>query len=292
MVDTAEDANISALVNMSVYRIRESGGKVVFASVSESDSKVRDYRVTGSEVGGKMSRTLGELTLTLPKSADCVGVIFGCDAYYLTTSGNLSKKENTTKPSFQERPKSLLLLSLAAKTPEYLKTIDTMANFLKSFEDPDRLQGADMSMSLKLSTSERDLLESTKKETHNDTMLSSLRNSTEEKIKNMSLDFNEKLSRMELALNSRMSVNDNIFRNTSEKLSTQLEKAVSDANDTRLNLNERLNLILEKLSKITTAHEQSENETSTILENLNKTIEQIKESSTNNDIISTLEAVS
>ena len=66
-----EDTQISALVNMSVYRISEPEGKILVASISESDSKLRDYKRIGTRVNGKISKTFSELDIFLSNHSDC-----------------------------------------------------------------------------------------------------------------------------------------------------------------------------------------------------------------------------
>lgn len=50
----------------------------------------------------------------------------------------------------------LCLLNLKAKTSDYFKTVDTGADFLRSFDDSDRLRGSDMTVTFQMSNSESD----------------------------------------------------------------------------------------------------------------------------------------
>ncbi|XP_059175224.1 fibrinogen beta chain-like [Physella acuta] len=150
--NTREYNEISSLVNMSVYRISELDGKIMLASVSESDSRVRDYKVAGSKVDGKFSKVLGELTVSFTKPSDCFSTAFGCDVYYTNRRGLIEMKENKTKPVDQDNFKPLMLMTLEAKTPEFDKTIDRMSEFLKTFKYSDKLNRADLKMNLQFLT--------------------------------------------------------------------------------------------------------------------------------------------
>ncbi|XP_059154487.1 fibroleukin-like [Physella acuta] len=152
---TREENEISALVNMSVYRISELEGKIMLASVSESDSRVQDYKVNGSKVDGKFSKVFGELTVSFTKPSDCFSTVFGCDVYYTNKRGLIEMKENKTKTVDQGNRKPLMLMTLEAKTSEFDKTIDRMSEFLKTFKDSDKLNSADLKMNLQLLTDDK-----------------------------------------------------------------------------------------------------------------------------------------
>ncbi|XP_059175226.1 fibroleukin-like [Physella acuta] len=151
--NTREDNDISALVNMSVYRISELEGKIVLASVS--DSRVRDYKVAGSKVDGKFSKVFGELIVSFTKPSDCFSSVFGCDVYYTNRRYLTEMKENKTKPVHKDNRKPLMLMTLEAKTPEFDKTIDRMSEFLKTFKDSDMLNRADLKMNLQFLTNDK-----------------------------------------------------------------------------------------------------------------------------------------
>ncbi|XP_059147210.1 uncharacterized protein LOC131934955 [Physella acuta] len=152
-----EDTQISALVNMSVYVINEPGDKLMLASVSGSDSKARDYKVPGVFVNGNISHHGGELQLFLSNDSACYEKILTCEIYFTYKTGEIRFAEEQTASLRKENMrKSDLMLNLKAKTVNYVKTVDTMADFLKTFEDPSKLKGADMSMSLQMSHSSSD----------------------------------------------------------------------------------------------------------------------------------------
>ncbi|XP_059160828.1 angiopoietin-related protein 7-like [Physella acuta] len=152
-----EDTQMSALVNMSVYRISESEGKILLASISGSDSKVRDYKISGILSEGKLSKHHGELVLSFSYTSACNLHQYKCQVYFTNKTGDTGMLENRTTSYKREKiKKSVLLMNLKAETLNYVKTVDTMADFLKSFEDPEKLKGADMSMSLQMSHSARD----------------------------------------------------------------------------------------------------------------------------------------
>ncbi|XP_059154493.1 fibroleukin-like isoform X1 [Physella acuta] len=153
--NTREENEISALVNMSVYRISELEGKIMLASVSESDSRVQDYKVNGSKVDGKFSKVFGDLTVSFTKTSDCFSIVFGCDVYYTNKRGLVEKKENKTKHVDQENRKPLMVMTLEAKTPEFDKTIDRMSEFLKTFKNSELLNSADLKMNLQFLTDDR-----------------------------------------------------------------------------------------------------------------------------------------
>ncbi|XP_059154484.1 angiopoietin-4-like [Physella acuta] len=150
--NTREDNEISALVNMSVYRISDLEGEIMLASVSESDSRVRDYKVNGSKADGKSSKVFGELTVSFTKPSDCFSTLFGCDVYYTNKRGHTEMKENKTKPVDQDNRKPLMFMTLEAKTPEFDKTIDRMSEFLKTFHDSNKFNSADLKMNLQFLT--------------------------------------------------------------------------------------------------------------------------------------------
>ena len=133
-----EDTQISALVNMSVYRISEPEGKILVASISESDSKLRDYKRVGTRVDGKISKTFSELDIFFSKHSDCNGGIFLCEIHYVNTTGSIDRIGKQTESLQRKSRDTFLMMNLKAKTSDYVKSVDTMADFLKSFEDPDR----------------------------------------------------------------------------------------------------------------------------------------------------------
>ncbi|XP_059177258.1 uncharacterized protein LOC131956713 [Physella acuta] len=152
-----EDTQMSALVNMSVYRISENEGKILLASISGSDSKVCDYKISGILSEGKLSKHHGELVLSFSNTSACNLHQYKCQVYFTNKTGDMAMLEKRTTSYEREKiKKSVLLLNLKAETLNYLKTVDTMADFLKSFKDPEKLKGADMSMSLQMSHSGRD----------------------------------------------------------------------------------------------------------------------------------------
>ncbi|XP_059160789.1 angiopoietin-related protein 7-like isoform X3 [Physella acuta] len=152
-----EDTQMSALVNMSVYRISESEGKILLASISGSDSKVRDYKISGILSEGKLSKHHGELVLSFSNTSACNLHQYKCQVYFTNKTGDTGMLENRTTSYEREKiKKSVLLMNLKAQTLNYVKSVDTMADFLKSFEDPEKLKGADVSMSLQMSHSGRD----------------------------------------------------------------------------------------------------------------------------------------
>ncbi|XP_059177238.1 angiopoietin-related protein 7-like [Physella acuta] len=152
-----EDTQMSALVNMSVYRISEPEGKILLASISGSDSKVRGYKISGILSKGKLSKLHGELVISFSNISACNLHQYKCQVYFTNKTGDTGMLDNRTTSFKSEKiKKSVLLMNLKAETLNYVKTVDTMADFLKSFEDPEKLKGADMSMSLQMSHSGRD----------------------------------------------------------------------------------------------------------------------------------------
>ncbi|XP_059160751.1 fibroleukin-like [Physella acuta] len=152
-----EDTQMSALVNMSVYRISESEGKILLASISGSDSKVRHYKIPGILSEGKLSKHHGELVLSFSNTSACNLHQYKCQVHFTNKTGDIEMLENRTTSYEREKiKKSVLLMNLKAETLNYVKTVDTMYDFLKSFEDPEKLKDADVSMSLQMSHSDRD----------------------------------------------------------------------------------------------------------------------------------------
>ncbi|XP_059160797.1 angiopoietin-related protein 7-like isoform X4 [Physella acuta] len=92
---------------------------------------------------------------TLKMSPGAFVLVFAVNFFWC--SGDTTMLENRTTSYEREKiKKSVLLLNLKAETLNYVKTVDTMADFLKSFEDPEKLKGADVSMSLQMTHSGRD----------------------------------------------------------------------------------------------------------------------------------------
>ncbi|XP_059148106.1 angiopoietin-related protein 7-like [Physella acuta] len=152
-----EDTQISALINMSIYEINEPGTSLPLSSISESDSKIRDFKVPGVFSDGKISKHSGDLNLFLSNETACHEKMFKCEIYFTYKTGSIGFVEEKVAALSKEKVRrSDLMMSLKAKTLNYVKTVDTMADFLKSFEDPGKLKGADMSMSLQMSHTSRD----------------------------------------------------------------------------------------------------------------------------------------
>ncbi|XP_059154485.1 fibrinogen beta chain-like [Physella acuta] len=218
---TREDNEISALVNMSVYRISELEEKIMLASVSESDSRVRDYKVAGSKVDGKFSKLFGELTVSFTKPSDCFSTVFGCDVYYTNRRGLIEKKENKTKPVVQENRKPLMLMSLEAKTPEFDKTMDRMSEFLKTFKYSDPLNSADLKMNLQFLTDDKNSnlsyhkTELTKEK--NDETLVNLTNAMESRLNSLLSAQGSTIQRLENQMNNVVN-RLNTLNNTNQEL--------------------------------------------------------------------------
>ncbi|XP_059175171.1 angiopoietin-related protein 7-like isoform X2 [Physella acuta] len=263
-----EDTQISTLVNMSVYRISEPEGKILVASISESDSKLEDYKRAGTRVEGKISKTFSELKIFFSNNSDCNDDIFLCEIHYVNTTGSMNRIWKKTESLQRKSRESFLMMSLKAKTSDYVKSVDTMADFLKSFEDPDRLKGADMTMSLQMSHSGGDKLSTDKSFGPTETELSNsykqissstLEDMVDQQIKNLTLDVNKtlqtmsskaELNKMNLAiLNESMQTMLGNTHNKTEQLSirlnemeTKIEKAVKQEHiNTTLNLVAGLN---------------------------------------------------
>ncbi|XP_059175478.1 angiopoietin-2-like [Physella acuta] len=199
--NTREDDEILGLVNMSVYRISEFEGKIVLASVSESDLSVRNYKQT--HVKGNFEHTFGELTVSFTKASDCFSAVFGCDVYYTNRRGLIKKKENKTKPVDQVNRKPLMLMTLEAKTPEFDKTIDKMSEFLKTFKYQDQLNNADLKMQLQF-LNDNQILNQTVPQVYNakeitvkHTVLGNATNMKERKHQSSSFDQVEKTQTLE-----------------------------------------------------------------------------------------------
>ncbi|XP_059175473.1 putative leucine-rich repeat-containing protein DDB_G0290503 [Physella acuta] len=241
--NTREDNNISALVNISVYRISELDGKIMLASVSESDSRVRDHKVTGAKVDGKFSKVFGELTVSFNKPSDYFSAVFGCDVFYRNISGLIEKKENKTKPVEQKNRNPLMLMTLEAKTPEFDTTIDRMSEFLKTFKDSDKLNSADLKMSLQFSTDDR----------HSNKTVSQINHRRELAVEERFDNLVNLTNAMEIRLNSLLVAQEyriqklenliynitNGFKNVENKFETQ-NKTYQELAQNKKNLNESL----------------------------------------------------
>ncbi|XP_059179593.1 angiopoietin-4-like [Physella acuta] len=208
-----EDTQISALVNMSVYRISEPEGKILLASISESDSKLQDYKRAGTRVDGKISKTFSELNIFFSNHSDCNDGVFLCEFHYVNTTRSVDRIGKETNSLQRKSRESFIIMNLKAKTSDYVKSVDTMADFLKSFEDPDRLKGADMTMSLQMSHSGGDKFSTDKSFGPTHTELnhifkqissSKIEDIMDDKIKNLTADFNETLHQMENKITTAM----------------------------------------------------------------------------------------
>ncbi|XP_059142267.1 angiopoietin-2-like [Physella acuta] len=155
MENKTDDTEFSALVNMSVYWISESDDEVMLASISESDSKVLNYKITEAEVTGKMSKDYGELIVSsFNNSLSCTFANFACEINFINKSGNQMKRVYyTMSPESNDQKQAMLLMTLKAKTYDFVTTVDAMANFLKSFGNPNK-HSADLAMSLQMLKSE------------------------------------------------------------------------------------------------------------------------------------------
>ncbi|XP_059175196.1 angiopoietin-related protein 7-like [Physella acuta] len=144
------------------------------------------------------------------------------------------------------------MMNLKAKTSDYVKSVDTMADFLKSFEDPDRLKGADMTMSLQMSHSGGDKFSTDQNFNPTDNNYKQISSSTlddkmmDDKIKNLTLDVNETLHIMENRLSSKIDLNKNSFAVLNESLQTKLANTQNQTEELSIRLNEMKNKMKEE----------------------------------------------
>ncbi|XP_059175193.1 fibrinogen beta chain-like [Physella acuta] len=276
-----EDTQISALVNMSVYRTSEPEGKILVASISESDSKLQDHKKTGPRVEGKLSKTFSELNIYLSNSSDCNDGIFLCEIHYMNTTGSMDRIGKKSENLPRKSRDTFLMMNLKAKTPDYVKSVDTMADFLKSFEDPDRLKGADMTMSLQMSHSGGDKFNTDKSFGPTDTELSNsykqISSSSlddkmlDDKIKNLTLDVNKTLQMMDNKLSSKIELNKYSFAFLNESMQTMLANTQNQTEQLSIRLNE-----MEKKIEKTITQEHI-NTTLNLVAGLNKTVQEFKD---------------
>ncbi|XP_059154816.1 angiopoietin-2-like isoform X2 [Physella acuta] len=241
-----DDTQISALVNMSVYRISESEGNILLASIAESDSKLQDYKCAGTRVQGKISKTFSELNIFFTNNSDCNGGIFLCEIHYVNSTGSIDRIGKQTGSLQRKSRESFIMMNLKAKTSDYVKSVDTMADFLKSFEDPDRLKGADMTLSLQMSHSGGDtFIKDKDTELHNNYKYinsSSFKDMLDAKKNNASMDVNKTIQMMDNQLRLR------IQNETNKSISPYLD-SLKDNNKTLALLNETMHIFDSKTQK-------------------------------------------
>ncbi|XP_059175161.1 angiopoietin-4-like [Physella acuta] len=242
--NTREDTQISALVNMSVYRISEPEGKILVASIAESDSKLQDYKRTGTRVEGIISKTFSELEIFFSNNSDCNDDIFLCEIHYVNTTGSIDRIGKQTESFPRKSRDTFLMMNLKAKTSDYVKSVDTMADFLKSFEDSDRLKGADMTMSLQMSHSGADKFITDRNFDSSDNNYKQINSSVfddkmlNDKIKNLTLDVNKTLQMMENKLSSKITLNKNSLAVLNESMQTMLDNKQKQIEQLSIGLNE------------------------------------------------------
>ncbi|XP_059175170.1 angiopoietin-related protein 7-like isoform X1 [Physella acuta] len=271
-----EDTQISALVNMSVYRISEPEGKILVASIAESDSKLQDYKRAGTRVDGKISKTFSQLEIFFSNHSDCNVGIFLCEIHYVNTTRSINRIGKQTERLQKNSSESFLMMNLIAKTSNYVKSVDTMADFLKSFEDPDRLKGADMTMSLQMSHSGGDKFSTDKSFGQTDTELNNsfkqissslLEEMVDDKIKNLTFDVNKTLQMM----SSKTELNKNSLAILNESMRTMLATTQNQTEQIGIRLNE-----METKIEKTITQEQI-NITLNLVAGLNKTLHELKD---------------
>ncbi|XP_059175191.1 uncharacterized protein LOC131955189 [Physella acuta] len=279
-----EDTQISALVNMSVYRITEPEGKILVASISESDSKLQDYKRAGTRVDGKISKTFSELEIFFSNNSDCNDGIFLCEIHYVNTTGSINRIGKQTENLPRKSRDTFLMMNLKAKTSDYVKSVDTMADFLKSFEDPDRLKGADMTMSLQMSHSGGDKFSTGRSFGPTDTELnnsykqissSTFEDMVDDKLKNLTLDVNKTLQIMENKLNLKTELNKNNSAVLNESIQTMLANTKNQTEQLSIRLH-KVEFLLKK-----TVSEESMNTTIHEEDGFNKTVQELPDK--NND---------
>ncbi|XP_059175195.1 fibrinogen-like protein 1 [Physella acuta] len=262
---------------MSVYRISEREGKILVASISESDSKFQDYKSAGKRVEGKISKTFSQLDIYLSNSSDCNDSIFLCEVQYVNTTGSIHRIGKQTESLPRKSRDTFLMMNLKAKTSDYVKSVDTMADFLKSFEDPDRLKGADMTMSLQMSHSVDTKFNTDKSFGQTDAELnnsykqissSSLDNKMlDDKIKNLTLDVNKTFQMMENKLFSKIELNKNSVAVLNESMQTSLANTQNQTEQINIRLND-----METNIKKTITQEYI-NSTLNLVDGLNKSLQ-------------------
>ncbi|XP_059179589.1 angiopoietin-related protein 7-like [Physella acuta] len=266
-----EDTQISALVNMSVYRISEPEGKILVTSISESDSKIQDYTKVGTR--GNITRTFAEMVVLFSKKSDCIEGIFTCEIHYLNTNESVAKIEKKTDRFQRKSSESLIMMNLKAKTSDYVKSVDTMADFLKSFEDPDRLKGADMTLSLQMSHSGGDKFSTDKSvdavltDDFNIIPFSTFEDLLHYKIKNLTLDVNKTLQMMENKVNLATELNKNSLSVLNESIQTKLANAQNQTEQLSIRLNEMETNIKKTITQ------ENINTTLNLVAGLNKTLQ-------------------
>ncbi|XP_059142266.1 fibroleukin-like [Physella acuta] len=297
----AEDKNnnneISALVNMSIYKISQPEGNTLLASISESDAKPQGYETDGVQVDGKMSKYYGELTLSFSNYPECNTEFYMCTEYFINSTGSVMKAGKMAECFDKKSRDSILMMNLRAKTPDILKTVDRMTDFLKSFEDPKN--GADAVVSVNMSHTDRifynsnDIHNFNEMQTSNDMqkMTRDLNtdhnkhqshcldgaNQVDDKIRDALLKVNATLQRMEININVRIEAK---IKKTLEKQGEALESVwekISQLNSTiqtlREDRQEDSTLYMDKLNTT----EEMLGQTLHVLAELNRTMEELRE---------------
>ncbi|XP_059179594.1 fibroleukin-like [Physella acuta] len=260
---------------MSVYRISEPEGKILVASISEADSNLQDYNKRG--IKRNISKSFAEIVLFLSKHSDCNGGIFLCEIHYVNKTGSIDSIGKETDSLQKKSRESYIIMNLKAKTSDYVKSVDTLADFLKSFEDPDRLKGADMTMSLQMLHSGGDKSTTEKRFSLEDTVFKNdfyliptnkFENMMDKKIQNLSIDVNKTLQILENKLNTQTKLNINSLAVLNESIQTMLANTQNQTEQ----LSVRLNEMETKMKKYITT--ENVNTTLNLVDGLNKTLQE------------------
>lgn len=106
------------LVTMSVYMIGGNEEKITIASISTSDSKVRECRIENGNCNGQMSKSYADLVLYLTNYAGCKSKTYKCEVYYINKKGSVDKVEKTATHPVEDKGRySILLLNLKVNHP-------------------------------------------------------------------------------------------------------------------------------------------------------------------------------
>ncbi|XP_059142275.1 angiopoietin-4-like [Physella acuta] len=283
-----EDTQMSALVNMSLYRISEPEGKILLASISGSDSKVRDHTTAETYVDGKISKYYGELVLFLPKESDCLKHVYECEVYFNTSNGFVSSKVKRTTDVNHKKRDSILIMNLKAKTTDYVKTVDRVTNFLKLFEDSGEENSEELSLSLHRSHADSfqyindktDLPRSTELSNSSHVMSYNILNMLHNRINNLTVDYNQALTSMENKLSLKIDANEAAQNGTQRFLQDSvnaLNKSIQSIESKEQKQTEEFHEALKQLEdKIREMTKEEFNKTLQLIGNLNRSVEELK----------------
>lgn len=129
VVDAKQDTEVSSLVNMTVYTAREPQGKVLLASISATEPKIRIYQEAITQSQGKMTSEFAALNLTFSQ-ADESSSPFACEVYYEDTTVQVKQIEKIATQKQLTKHTLLLKLGLETNSSGIVNKVDTVSKVI------------------------------------------------------------------------------------------------------------------------------------------------------------------